>query len=148
MRNSRILGAAALLVTACPSVAPAFDTAELGQGGSLVLEDIAPLIAQSPVLKREIDAALAQTGKTRAGIVCGGMRFSGQWRHLSGYRVSPYVCAFADNRFLEIRASVRIVGAGGNRYERMSPEAMAKARRIEERNPVWQWLTKDPRGPN
>lgn len=125
--------------------ARAFDTGELGMGGSLLLGDIMPLVEQSPALKREVAAEAAKIGKKPDEIICGGMRFSGQWRHLGGYRAAPYVCGFGDGRFLEIRAAVRLTGASGKVFEKATPGAMKNARRIHETKPTWKWLSEDPR---
>ncbi len=140
--------AAALAVLASVKAATpamAFDTAELGQGGSVTLQDIMPFVEQSPQLKREVMEAAAKINKTPDEIVCGGMRFSGGWKHLGGYRVSPYVCMFGDGRFLEIRGKVRITDARGREFGKATPEAMKNASRIHETSPAWKWLSEDPR---
>ncbi len=109
------------------------------------MRDIMPLIEQSLQLKREVTKAAAKINKKPDAIICGGMRFSGEWRHLGGYRVSPYVCMFGDDRFLEIRAKVRLTNASGKEFEKVTPEAMKNARHIRETGPTWHWLSEDPR---
>lgn len=138
----------AVLVAAIASgsSALAFDTAQLGQGGSVVMNEIMPLVEQSPQLKREVMEAAAKINKQPADILCGGMRFGSEWAHLSGYRVSPYICAFGDDdRFLEIRADVRITSRSGKAFEKMTAEALKNASRIRETRPTWRWLSEDPR---
>jgi hypothetical protein len=148
MKTSPSRTAAALAVAANAAIvasAMAFDTAGLGQGGSVVMTDIMPLIEQSPPLKREVTEAAAKIGKKPDDVVCGGMRFSGRWTHLGGYRVSPYICMFGDDRFLEIRADVRITGRNGKAFDKVTPDAMKNASRIHETRPTWRWLNEDPR---
>jgi hypothetical protein len=141
--------AAAILIlmasAAASSSAMAFDTTQLDQGGRLLMEDIMLLIEQSPRLKHEVTEAAAKINKKPADIVCGGMRFSGRWERLSAYRVSPYICAFGDDRFLEIRATVRITSRSGKAFEKVTSEAMKNASRIRETKPTWRWLSEDPR---
>ncbi|MGP0088674.1 MAG: hypothetical protein ACLPKB_01740 [Xanthobacteraceae bacterium] len=81
----------------------AFDTSKLGQGGSLPLDEIMPLIDKQPELKREIREAAAKLNKTPEDIICDGMRFPGKWEHLGGSRVSPYICGFGDNGSISLR---------------------------------------------
>jgi hypothetical protein len=135
-----ILAAAAIV-----SRAMAFDTAQLGQGGSVMMGDIMSLVEQSPQLKREVTEAAEKINKQPDEILCGGKRFSGTWAHLGGYRVSPYVCAFGDDRFLEIRADVRITSRTGGVFEKITPDAIKNASRIRETRPTWKWLSEDPR---
>ena len=83
----------ACLLVATPAMA--FDTTELGQGGSLMLDELMPLIGKAPALKREVNQALAGIKKKAADVICTGYRFPGQWVHLGGMRVAPYTCDFA-----------------------------------------------------
>jgi hypothetical protein len=68
---------AAILLT---SPALAFDTSKFGQGGSLPLSDLNPLLAKSPQLQREIYQALTDGKKAKDDVICDGMRFPGQWQ--------------------------------------------------------------------
>jgi hypothetical protein len=72
----------ALLLCAAP--AAAFDTHNLDQGGSLMLDDLARLIDRTPKLKQDIDRMLAENHKTMDKIICTGMRFSSAWKELGG----------------------------------------------------------------
>jgi hypothetical protein len=147
MRTARRLAWAAIALAALIVSAPAkaFDTSQLGQGGSLLLGDIMPLIEQSPALKREVADEAVKIGKKPEEILCGGMRFSGRWVELGGARVSPYICGFGDKRFLEIRATVRLTSASGKVFEKVTPAALKNASQVRETKPTWKWLTEDPR---
>lgn len=148
MKTPLLPTAAALILAANMTIgtrAMAFDTAQLGQGGSVMMGDIMSLVEQSPQLKREVTEAAAKINKKPDEIICGGKRFSGTWAHLGGYRVSPYVCAFGDDRFLEIRADVRITSRNGKAFEKITPDAIKNASRIRESRPTWKWLSEDPR---
>jgi hypothetical protein len=70
------------------SSALAFDTSKVGQWGSLFLDDLAPVIAQSARLQHEIDEALSQINKKPEEVRCFGMRVPGPWKNLGGTRVS------------------------------------------------------------
>lgn len=83
---------AAILFLLGAAPAMAFDTSQLGQGGSLFLSDIASVIGSSPMLRREVDQQLSQSKKKADEVMCNGNRFPGQWTHLGGERVSPYIC--------------------------------------------------------
>src|SRR5262245_11425319 len=106
MRTTFGLVALSLLVA---TGASAFDPRKLGEGGSLPLEDIMPLIDKSPRLKGEVEAALAKTAKRAEEIICSGARFPRSWENLGGGRAAPYDCEIGD-RTLSIRADVRITG--------------------------------------
>lgn len=144
-RYATVVAMAAVTFAGMGLPAIAFDTTQLNQGGSLTLDEISGLIDQSPKLQREVTDAALQANKKPNEIVCGGMRFSGQWVHLGGYRVAPYVCAFGDDKFLEIRADVRITGRGGKTFAKITPDAMKNASRFDESKPTWRWLGEDPR---
>lgn len=133
----------ALLVYATP--ASAFDTTKLGQGGSLTLdaESIQALIGKSSQLAREIDQAVAKAGKKPGEIVCDGMRFPGAWKKLSGRRVSPYQCHIGE-RWLTIRARVRIFDAKGKLYQSITGKGMERADTVQESRPSWTWSDKAP----
>jgi len=135
---------AGVLVAAVALPAMAFDTSQLDQGGSLSLDDITPLIDQSPALKREVTAAATKAGKKPERIICAGMRFSNRWKELGGARVAPYTCKFADDRYLKIRATVRLTGDSGKVFEKPTREAMRNASHISETKPVWSWAKDDP----
>ncbi len=62
-------------VVLAASPALAFDTKELGQGGSLPLSDLDALIGQSAPLKQEVTAALAAAKKKPGDVICSGNRF-------------------------------------------------------------------------
>ena len=133
--------ATALLLGALPAVA--FDTGKLGQGGSLTLDEIMPLIATSTRLRAQVNEALKQRKKKPADILCDGMRFPGQWTQLGGARVSPYSCDFG-GKWLQIEATVRITDRRGRAFETITPEAMKNAATVRETNPTWKWTTEDP----
>jgi hypothetical protein len=134
-----LAGAGMVLLT---QAALAFDTTKLGQGGSLGLDEMMPLIEKSSALKREVTAAVGRSGQKLDDIRCDGQRFPGQWRNLGGERVSPYVCKIAD-KWLEVRATVRISGRG-KAFEAITPEAMRNATTVTETNPTWKWLDHEP----
>jgi hypothetical protein len=126
-----------------PDSAWAFDTGKLGQAGTLDLGDIKSLIDQSPKLRAEVDEAAKKVDKPKDEILCSGNRFPGQWVHLGGGRVSPYECNFGE-KWLKLRATVRITGRGGRFYETPSGDAMRNATNVRETNPVWEWTTEVP----
>jgi hypothetical protein len=131
----------ALLLGASPAVA--FDTSNLGQGGTLPLADIIPLIGKSAKLKREVNHALAQSKKKQDNVVCNAMRFPGQWTRLAGERVSPYTCDFG-GKWLQIDATVRLTDRDGRLFETITAEAMKNATKISETNLRWKWTAEDP----
>lgn len=131
----------ALLLAASPAVA--FDTSQLGQGGSLALSDINDLIAQSAQLQQEVSAALAGIKKTADDINCGGARFPGQWVNLGGARAAPYVCDFT-TRWLSLNATVTVTGPNGQVYDTITPAAMKNADKVTETNPTWKWTKDEP----
>jgi hypothetical protein len=132
---------ASLLFT---SPAIAFDTSQLGQGGSLHLSDLIPLLDKTPKLKSEVGQALAEVKKTHDAVICAGQRFPGQWVELGGKRVSPYNCLFADDKWLQIRASVRITDKNRRAFEKATPTAMKSAVTVSETNLTWKWTAKAP----
>jgi hypothetical protein len=133
--------ALALILAASP--AAAFDTSKLGQGGTLPLDDLMPLIGQSAQLKREVDQALAEGKKKPDEVICSGMRFPGRWVHLGGSRVSPYTCGFGA-KWLRIRATVRITDRGGRAFETITPAAVKNASKVSETELTWKWTTEGP----
>jgi hypothetical protein len=130
-----------VLVTASPALA--FDTGKLGQGGSLPLSDIMPLIGKYPQLKGEVTSAMAAGNKTADTALCDGMRFPGAWVNLGGQRVAPYTCDFG-GKWLQINATVRITGPKGQVFETITPTAMKNASKVGETNLTWKWTTEDP----
>jgi hypothetical protein len=131
----------AMILAASPALA--FDTSKLGQGGSLPLIDLMPLISKSANLQREIDQALLEGAKNKDKVICSGMRFPGQWDNLGGFRVSPYTCNFG-TKWLQIKAKVRITGPKGRVFETITPSAMKNASKFTETNLSWTWTTDDP----
>jgi hypothetical protein len=131
------IGLVVLIVLAAPT-AWAFDTSKLGQGGSLPLDDVRPLIDKSPKLKDEVTSALAKAGKKAEEIICSGARFPREWVTLGGARVAPYECEIGDQT-LTIRADVRITGRKGKAYEKITRDAMKNAETVTEDNPTWSW---------
>jgi hypothetical protein len=125
------------------SSAMAFDTTKLGQGGSLGLDEMAPLIKKAPQLKREVAEAVANAKQKAEEIRCDGMRFPGQWVNLGGERVAPYVCKIGD-KWLEVRTTVRVTGPRRKSFETVTPDAMKNATTVTETNPTWKWTDKDP----
>jgi hypothetical protein len=138
---SRVPVVIALLLIASPALA--FDTSRLGQGGTLPLDDLMPLIKKTPALQREIIAALVRIGKKDSEVICSGMRFPGQWVNLGGLRVSPYACQFG-RRWLSIKADVRITDKAGRVYETITPQAMKNAATVTESKLSWTWSNKMP----
>jgi len=134
----RTMMAAALTCAMSTTWASAFDTGKLGMGGTLFLDDIAPLIKKSPQLHGEVAAALAKLNRKAEDIVCSGMRFPGTWKELGGARVAPYSCEIGDQS-LEIRARVRVTRGKGKVYETITPDAMKNADTVNEDNPTWTW---------
>jgi hypothetical protein len=128
------------------SSAMAFDTTKLGQFGSLSLDEMMSLIDKSPQLKREVTDAVAKTKVKADEIGCEGRRFPGQWRNLGGERTAPYVCKIGD-KWLEIRATVRVTGRGGKSFENITRGAMKSATTVTETNPTWKWTAQDPHPP-
>jgi hypothetical protein len=110
----------------------AFDTSELGQWGSLPLDELTAVIAKSVRLQEEINLVLSE------GNI--GMRFPGQWKHLGGLRVSPYTCDFGA-MWLQIRATVRITDRSGQVFETITDKAMNNATNVSETNLIWKWTT-------
>jgi hypothetical protein len=135
------VAALAFQLAAFPAVG--FDTDQLGQGGSLALDEIMPLIGSSKELRAQVNQALTERKKKPAEIFCDGMRFPGQWTQLGGARVSPYSCDFGD-KWLQIEATVRVTDRRGRAFETITPEAMKSAATIRETNPRWKWTTEDP----
>lgn len=134
---------AALIMIVTPAFA--FDTTKLGQGGSLALDarEIQALIGRSSKLVREINEAAAKAGKKPGGIICSGMRFSNAWKNLSGRRVSPYRCHIGD-KWLTIRATVRVFDARGKLYQSINRKGMERADTVKETDPAWTWSDKEP----
>jgi hypothetical protein len=128
------------------SSAMAFDTTKLGQFGSLSLDEMMLLIDKSPQLKREVTDAVAKAKVKADEIGCEGRRFPGQWRNLGGERTAPYVCKIGD-KWLEVRATLRVTGRGGKSFEKITPEAMKSATTVTETNPTWKWTDQDPHPP-
>jgi len=128
------------------SSAIALDTTQLGQFGSLGLDEMMPLIDKSLQLKREVGDAVAKAKVKADEVGCEGKRFPGQWRNLGGGRTAPYVCKIGD-KWLEVRATVRVTGRGGKPFERITPEAMKSATIVTETNPTWKWSDQDPHLP-
>jgi hypothetical protein len=128
------------------SSAMALDTAELGQFGSLSLDEMMPLIDKSLQLKHAVGDAVAKAKMKADEIGCVGRRFPGQWHNLAGERTAPYVCKIGD-QWLEVRATVRVSGRGGKSFERITPEAMKSATTVTETNPTWKWSDQDPHPP-
>jgi hypothetical protein len=124
----------------------AFDTRKLGQWGSLDLSDLDELIGKAPKLRAEVDAALAQAKKTAEQVKCVGQRFPGPWKELGGYRVAPYTCWFADDKWLNISADVKVIDKRGHAFTEPSDRAMKRAVKFIEGRPTWNWTEKDPTG--
>ncbi len=135
--------AVVVLLALLATPALAFDTSKLGQGGSLTLDTLAPLIDRTPRLKAEVERALAEKQKTMDKTICVGMRFPGAWTELGGARVAPYDCDFA-GRWLHIDARVRLTARDGREFKRLSRTAMGEAVKVEETNLRWRWSDKAP----
>jgi hypothetical protein len=131
----------AFLLVASPALA--FDTSKLGQGGTLPLTDLMPVIGKSVGLQKEVKQALGEGGKQEDDVICDGMRFPGQWIHLGGERVSPYTCNFGA-KWLQIHATVKIMDRNGRVFDTITPKAMKNASKVSETNLTWKWTTEDP----
>src|SRR4029079_19678453 len=105
----------------------AFDTTQLGQMGSTDMEDLKALVDQTPKLRAEVDQAMAEVKKTEIQVKCAGQRFPGSWEELGGARVAPYLCKFADDKWLGINANVRLTDKRGRTYDKPSKQAMKNA---------------------
>src|SRR5262250_3296569 len=125
------------------SSALAFDSSKLIQFGTLPLDDLTPVIAQSALLQKEISKALSEDNKERAEVRCFGMRFPGPWKNLGGLRVSPYACDFGA-KWLQIHTTVRVTGRRGQAFKRITAKAMKNATNVSETNLNWKWTTEDP----
>ena len=143
LRKAVVPSIAALVFQLATFPAAGFDTSQLGQGGSLALDEIIPLIGSSKELRAQVNQALAERKKKPAQIFCDGMRFPGQWTQLGGARVSPYSCDFG-GRWLQIEATVRVTDRRGRTFETITPESMKSAATVRETNPRWKWMTEDP----
>ena len=121
-----------------------FDSRRIEAVGTLLLDDIMPLVRQAPRFKDEIGSALRQAKAKAQDVICIGRRIDGSWKHLAGARVQPYVCKIGE-RWLEITAELRISGARGERYSTVSDIAAQNARTIKETNPRRTWTTIKPR---
>jgi hypothetical protein len=134
----RFVPIALLLGTSC---ALAFDASKLGQWGSLPLDDLTLVIAKAAPLQQEITKVLSEVNKKRSDVICLGMRFPGQWKHLGGLRVSPYSCDFGA-KWLQIYATVRITDRHGQTFETITAKAMKNATKVSEvseTNLNWKW---------
>ena len=127
-----------------PADAPPFDSRRIEAIGTLLLDDIMPLVRQAPRLKDKVGSALRQANVKAQDVICIGRRIDGTWKHLAGTRVQPYVCKIGQ-RWLEITAEVRISGARGERYSTVSDIAAQNARTIKETKPRWNWVSIKPR---
>lgn len=127
-----------LTVTAFVTAALAFDTSELGQGGSVYLDELKPLLEKAPKLRAEVDAALSKISKKPEAIRCSAMRFPAQWDFLGGGRVAPYTCQIGA-RTLRIDAQVRITDQNGKAIETINRYAMKNGRIVTETNLTWKW---------
>jgi hypothetical protein len=134
---------ALVVVLLATSPALAFDTNKLGQGGSLPLSDLDPLIGQSAKLKAEVAAALVRINKKADDVICAGNRFPREWVNLGGLRTAPYACDFK-GKWLVLKAQVRVTGADATVYDAITPAAMQNAAKVTETQPTWKWTTKDP----
>lgn len=73
-------------------------------GGTLSLDEMMTLIRQSSKLTREVNAALESTGQKADQITCVAVRLGRQFEPISAYRVAPFDCRFAPNKFLHVEA--------------------------------------------
>jgi len=124
------------------SSAFAFDTSKVGQWGSMYLDDLAPLVAQSNKLQQEVNQALLDAKKKQEDVLCFGMRFPGSWKNLGGGRVAPYTCDFG-GKYLRIDADVRVTARNGRTFDAISDVAMKRATDVSETNLTWKWTTDD-----
>lgn len=144
LRSSAMLLALIFGVAAVAQPALAFDTSKLGQWGSVPLEDLSPLLKKTPKLNAEVEAAVSKSGKKADEIMCTGQRFPGSWEHLGGQRVAPYVCQIGE-RWVKIRARVRVTGDRGKAYEKVTRVAMKNAKSVQETRLTWAWSDEEPK---
>jgi hypothetical protein len=140
-RTIRKCALVVVFLTVSPALA--LDTSKLGQGGSLPLSDLDPLIGQSAKLKAEVAAALLRINKKADDVICSGNRFPREWVNLGGLRTAPYTCDFK-GKWLVLDAQVHVTGANGTVYDSITPAAMQNATKVTEAQPTWKWTTKDP----
>ena len=116
-----------------------FDTRKLEWQGSLVLEELMPLIEKTPKLKNEVVQAARRIGKTPQDIACMGQRFGSEWEYLGGTRVAPYTCQIG-GLILAIEAKVHLFGPSRKLFDNTTHDAMKRARNISESDLTWRWL--------
>jgi hypothetical protein len=131
-----------IVLLAAPPVL-AFDPNKLGQGGSLPLSDLDPLIGQSAQLKQDVAHALAAIKKTADDVNCVGNRFPREWVHLGGMRAAPYTCDFS-GKWLVVDATVRVTDRAGKAYDTITRAAMQNVVKVTETSPTWKWTMEDP----
>jgi hypothetical protein len=115
-------------------------------GGTLGLGEIMPLIRQSKKLTQEVNTALQNTGQKPDQITCVGVRLGRQFQPLDAYRVAPFDCRFAPNKFLHIEAKNQ-VRLPNNRIIPLE-ELLKVQRRPTDASLVfrlqsWQWRTSE-----
>ena len=110
--------------------------------GTLGLDEIRPLIRQSKKLTQEVNSALQNTGQKPEQVSCLGVRVGRDFEPVDAYRVAPFDCHFASNKFLHIEAKNQVRLPGG----RMIPlEELLKVQPIPTeaalvfRLQSWQW---------
>lgn len=81
--------------------------------GTLGLDEIMPLIGQSKKLTQEVNSALQNTGQKPEQITCLGIRLGKDFEPIDAYRVAPFDCRFAPNKFLHIEANNQVRLPGG-----------------------------------
>lgn len=113
-------------------------------GGTLGLDEIMPVIRQSKKLTQEVNTALQNTGQKPDQITCVGVRLGRQFQPLDAYRVAPFDCRFAPNKFLHIEAKNQ-VRLPNNRIIPLEQLLKVQPRATEAslvfRLQSWQWRT-------
>ncbi len=118
------------------SPATAFDTQTLDQVGSMLLRDLMPLIDGTPRLEREVAQALTESRRQENEVTCLGRRFSSEWGCLAARRVSPYLCEFAEDKWLYIRATVAL---DEKEFKSSTQRDEPCAEAVTETDLKWEW---------
>jgi hypothetical protein len=115
-------------------------------GGTLGLDEIMPLIRQSKKLTGEVNAALQKTGQKADQINCVAVRLGNHFEPLSAYRVAPFDCRFASNKFLHIEAKNLVRLPNGRTIpleDFLNLQSKPTKASLVFRLQSWQWKTSE-----
>ncbi len=115
-------------------------------GGTLSLNEIMPLIRQSKNLMGEVNTALKKTGQKADQVTCITVRLGSHFESLSAYRVAPFDCRFASNKFLHIEAKNLVRLPNGRtipleNFLNLQPKPTKAS--LVFRLQSWQWKTSE-----